>query len=150
MAGHVIRSIRQTGLGRGRGSDQAGYAPADRPGFKDKPLRTFATMVTTTTRSTLLTPTSGKRVRLIRVTVRQETAEAAQLVEIYFGTGTNAATTASKVIQILNVPNGGEVSTRTFDKLGDGPVGLVNEVVSYRWRAAPANAHLILIEYLEE
>lgn len=147
----IIRTLPQSGgLARGRGAGQSSYAPVPRPGSKDRPLRTFATMVTTTTRTTLLTPSTGKRVRVVRIKVRQETAETAQLVELYFGTGTNAATTASKIIDILSVPNGGEVTTRSYDALADGPVGLVNEVVSYRWRSAPTNAHLAEIEYLEE
>ena len=110
------------------------YSPADRPGSKDRPLRTLLTMVTTATVTTLLTPATGKRVRIRRIHVTQETAEAAQLVELYFGAGANAAADLAKIIDILIVPNGGSVATRSYDSLADGPVSLVGEVVSYRWR----------------
>lgn len=129
------------------------YVPTVRadPRNRDNPKLTWVTMATDTNRASLLIPGNGKRVRVKRIKVMQDTSEgAALLLELYFGTGATAATTRGKVIDILRVPNGGETATRTFDALGKGPLGLVNESVSYRWRSAPTNAHIAIIEYEEE
>ena len=126
------------------------YVPTVRPRPRDNPKRTWVSMATNTVRQSLLIPSAGKRVRLIRIKVRQDTAEAEQLLELFFGTGATASADRSKIIEIVKVPNGGEVATRTYDALGHGPVGLINESISCRWRTAVINSHIAMVEYLEE
>ena len=105
---------------------------------------------TTTSRQTILTPTKGFRIRLVRVRVLQVTADGRHLWELYFGTAGNIITDPTKGIDILAIPDGGADSTRTYLR-DEGPRGLRDEVLSGRWRGtAPTNAHKITIEYAEE
>ena len=86
---------------------------------------------TSNTRETLVTPSKGKRIRLLRVRVIQEQADGRHLWELYYGTGADITTDASKAVDILDVPNLGEVSTRTFLR-AHGPRGARDEVLSGR------------------
>ena len=105
---------------------------------------------TSSTRETLVTPAKGKRIRLLKTRVIQEQADGRHLWELYFGTGTDISVNPDKAIDILDVPNLGETSTRTFLK-GEGPRGLRDEVLSGRWLVtAPTTAHKIMVEYIEE
>ncbi len=70
--------------------------------------------------------------------------------ELYFGTGADITTNLDKAVDILDVPNLGETSTRTFLK-DAGPRGLRDEVLSGRWSGTtPTTVHKIVIEYVEE
>ena len=105
---------------------------------------------TATTRQTLLTPSKGYRVRLVRVKVQQDATDGRHLWELYFGTAGNIITDQKKGIDILAIPNLGSDRTRTYLR-NQGPRGLRDEVLSGRWRGtAPAIAHTVLIEYSEE
>ncbi|MCI0877732.1 MAG: hypothetical protein J4N78_02510 [Chloroflexi bacterium] len=105
---------------------------------------------TSNTRETLVTPSKGKRIRLLRVRVIQEQADGRRLWELYYGTGADITTDASKAVDILDVPNLGEVSTRTFLR-DQGPRGARDEVLSGRWLGtAPTTVHKIIVEYTEE
>lgn len=101
-------------------------------------------------RQTVLNPTKGFHLRIVRVKVKQDAADGRHLWELYFGTAGNIITDQKKGIDILAVPDKGSASTRTFLQ-GQGPLGARDEVLSGRWRGtAPANAHTIIIEYTEE
>ncbi len=103
-----------------------------------------------TRRQTLLTPTKGYRIRLVRVRVLQPEREGRRLWELYFGSAPNIVTDLKKGIDILAVPNGGSDSTRTYPR-NEGPRGLRDEPLSGRWRGvAPSIPHRIIIEYSEE
>ena len=105
---------------------------------------------TSNTRDTLVTPSKGRRVRVLRVRAIQEQADGRHLYEVYFGTGTNIATNPDKAIDILDIPDQGEATTRTFLR-EEGPRGLRDEVLSGRWAGtAPTTVHKIIIEYREE
>ena len=105
---------------------------------------------TSNTRETLVTPAKGKRIRLLRTRVVQEQADGRHLWEHYFGTGADITVNPEKAIDILDVPNVGEVTTRTFLK-EEGPRGLRDEVLSGRWLGtAPTTVHKIIVEYTEE
>ncbi len=116
--------------------------------------RTWVTMAAGTTRETLLTPTAGYRIRLVRIWLVVTTAESSEKpLELYFGTGTNATSNRAKVIDIFpEVKSIGAYTTRTYDTLsvGRAPTGARDESISYRWQSAPANNHSIFIEYVEE
>ena len=69
---------------------------------------------TSNTRDTLVTPAKGKRIRLLRTRVIQEQADGRHLWEHYFGTGADITVNPEKAIDILDIPNESEVTTRTF------------------------------------
>ena len=118
--------------------------------------RSYAALVnahdsnTSGVRETLVTPAKGRRIRLLKTQVIQEQPDGRRLWELYFGTGADITVNPDKAVDILDVPNLGETSTRTFLK-DEGPRGLRDEVLSGRWLgAAPATAHKIIVEYVEE
>ena len=87
---------------------------------------------TSGTRETLVTPSKGRRTRLLKVRVIQELVDGRHLWELYFGTGADITVNPDKAVDILDVPNLGETSTRTFLK-DEEPRGLRDEVLSGRW-----------------
>ena len=102
------------------------------------------------TREAVATPKKGKRIRVLRVRAIQETADGRHLYEVYFGTGGDITTDATKAVDILDIPNLGEDSTRTYVK-DEGPRGQRDEVLSGRWAdTAPNSSHKIMVEYTEE
>ena len=105
---------------------------------------------TSTGRQTILIPTKGYRARLVRVKVQQDASDGRHLWELYFGAGADITTNPEKSVDILEVPNEGEASTRTFLR-EEGPRGLRDEVLSGRWLGTPpTTVHKIIIEYTEE
>ena len=102
-----------------------------------------------TTRFTALTPATGKRLRLVRVNVYQIAADGLHFMEVYYGTGVNIATNKSKAIDYVRIADLSEGTTRTWNR-GAGPVGLKNEVLSFRFTVSPSTSHKGLIEYTEE
>ena len=105
---------------------------------------------TSNTRETLVTPSKGRHLRLLRARVIQEQADGRHLWELYFGTGADITINADKAVDILDVPNEGEASTRTFLR-SEGPRGVRDEVLSGRWAGtAPTTVHKVIIEYTEE
>ena len=104
---------------------------------------------TSNTRDTLVTPSKGTRIRLLRVRVIQEQADGRHLWELYFGTGADITVNPEKAVDILDVPNLGEAATRTFLR-DEGPRGLRDEVLSGRWLGtAPTTVHKVMVEYTE-
>ena len=130
-----------------------------RPGNHNAPLRQRPYELLTievdgplssTDQTTVLTPTPGYRVRLVRARILQKGEEGRFLVEIYFGTNPNIITDPAKGIDILAIPNAGSDSTRTFARQ-EGPRGLRGEPVSVRYRGvSPTVSHHIFIDYTEE
>ena len=90
---------------------------------------------TSNTRNTLVTPSSGRRIRVLRVRVIQEQTDGRRLWELYLGTGADITTDPAKAIDILDIPNDGEAA----------------EVLSGRWLGTPpTTVHKIIVEYTEE
>jgi hypothetical protein len=105
---------------------------------------------TSNSRETLVTPSKGRRIRLLRVRVIQEQANGRHLWELYFGTGADITTNPDNAIDILDIPDLGEASTWTFLR-EEGPRGLRDEVLSGRWLGSPPNTvHKIIVEYSDE
>ena len=101
-------------------------------------------------RLTLLEPTKGYRIRLLRVKVVQTVSDDRHVCEIYFGTAGSLITEPSRAVDILAVPDLGTVSTREYPR-DQGPRGRRGEPLSLRWRGRrPSNAHKVIIEYTEE
>ena len=105
---------------------------------------------TSNLRETIATPAKGKRIRIIRIRAIQELSDGRHLYEVYFGTGANITTNPAKAVEVLDIPDLDEASTRTFAR-DEGPRGLRDEVLSGRWQGtAPATVHKIMVEYTEE
>ena len=75
---------------------------------------------TSNVRETLVTPSKGKRLRILRVRVIQEAADGRRLYEVYFGTGDTIAAEPPKAVDTLDIPELGEESTRVFPR-DEGP-----------------------------
>ena len=105
---------------------------------------------TSNTRATLVIPSKGTRIRLLRTRVIQEQADGRHLWECYFGTGADITVSPDAAVDILDVPNDGEAGTRTFLR-DEGPRGSRDEVLSGRWLGTPpTTVHKIIVEYTEE
>jgi hypothetical protein len=105
---------------------------------------------TSDTRETLVTLSKGRRIRLLKVRLIQEQADGRHLWELYFGAGADITTNPEKAVDILDVPDLSEASTRTFIR-DQGPRGLRDEVLSGRWvGTAPTTVHKVIVEYTEE
>ena len=105
---------------------------------------------TVNVRETLLTPNKGKRLRILRVRVIQESTDGRRLYEVYFGTGETISADPAKAVDTLDVPDQGEDSTRAFPR-DEGPRGQRDEPLSGRWNGvAPTTVHKIMVEYTEE
>ena len=127
--------------------------PSHRPPLRRRPFVLRTAEVTPTrrrNRQTILTPTKGYRIRLVRLKVVQPTADGRHLCEFYFGTGGSLITDSSRAVDILAVPDEGSVSTPAYPR-EQGPRGRRGEPLSFRWRGRPPSTdHKIIIEYTEE
>lgn len=122
------------------------------PGYLDDLSDTkflYVVAGTLTTRQAILAPNPGRRLRLVRLTISQTSADGTHWAEVYYGTGTTIATSPGRAVEIVRVPDLSEGATRSWAR-GAGPAGAPNEVLSLRWTAAPATNHEIIIEYTEE
>ncbi|MCH8198511.1 MAG: hypothetical protein IIA54_00375 [Chloroflexi bacterium] len=102
-----------------------------------------------TTRTTVLTPGAGKRLRIVRVNVYQIAADGLHFLEVYYGTGVNIAADPPKVIDYVRIPDLSQGQTRTWSR-GTGPIAAKNEVLSVRFTVSPTTSHKLIVEYTEE
>ncbi len=101
-------------------------------------------------RQTILSPSPGRRLRLIRAKVLQQSSDGRHLWELFFGEAGNMITAPNRAIDVLAVPDSGSAATRVYLR-DQGPKGKRDEVLSGRWRGeAPTSVHKIVIEYSEE
>lgn len=102
------------------------------------------------TRATVLTPTSGKKVRIISCQQNSATGTAFT-AETYFGTGAFITTNAGS--EIMDSGSDGTNGEHTHEMVwpdGGGPVGAVDEVVSMRTGANVTAGLVVTIVYREE
>lgn len=98
--------------------------------------------------ATALTPTSGKAVRIVSVEVSGKLTTAPDRVGIYFGTGAAYTTTpANAISQGFMGTTGGFF--RSWE-VGRGPVGDVDEVVSWITETETETGMELTIQYTEE
>ena len=112
----------------------------------------LTTGATSTTRSTELTPTSGKKVRVISLDLNTDNTAVAQF-EVYFGTGTNITTNAGKEIAETRLDEQAAGMLPYFTKSwpdGGGPVGAADDVVSIRTSADIGTGGFGILTYREE
>ena len=105
--------------------------------------------VSSSVRATLVTPTSGKRIRIISWEVFQSTGTL-NGGELYFGTGATIATNGASAIGKMETfrPD----FTNGFEGWPDGagPVGAADEVLSFRSTASMADDQEFIVHYREE
>jgi len=108
-----------------------------------------ATATDSSTVATAITPTTGKKVRIISVQACSSSATAAN-IEVYFGTGANITTTVTKAIFLANL----DTDVRPYEGMcwpaGCQPVGAVDDVVSVRTSVNITSNGLFVITYKEE
>lgn len=90
-----------------------------------------------TTVQTMVTPTSGKRIRIISISIGIN-ATAESDLEVYFGAGANITTTVAKAIIDMKIAASTIPSNMPFIPWPDGagPLGAVNDVLSVRHSVA--------------
>ena len=120
-------------------------------------VKTFAkeTVTLSTARATLVTPATGKRVRVISVNSTSVHTTPTSF-EIYFGTGGYWGTTATKAIYFTHLYTG-SAADKPSNPTGSmvwpdlaGPIGAIDEVVSMRTGADIASYGTFVIVYREE
>jgi hypothetical protein len=99
-----------------------------------------------TSRATLITPTSGQKVRIVGIIIG---VSGAAMGELYFGTGANISSTATKAIMSTDRGTDDEGYTISFPSNG-GPVGDADEVVSVRETATSGVNADYTVHYTEE
>ena len=103
-----------------------------------------------TARATLITPTGGKRIRVVGVIWSARVSTASTDAELYFGTGAAITTTPAKAISTFTSHTSGAYSNSDNHPDGAGPVGAVDDVVSHRRTAASGDSINMIIFYREE
>ena len=113
-------------------------------------LTTVATIgATSVTRAAALTPTTGRRVRVISVSVLSDALTTAPgRVGVWFGTGAEYTTTVDNAI-VGFAPGTTGFQSQTWPD-GDGPLGEVDEVVSWDTTTETETALFLTIVYREE
>lgn len=106
-------------------------------------------IISSTTRATIITPSSGARVRIVAVMASYDST-VANRQEFYFGTGANIFSDLAKAIIGFPVIS----PERRFGSLvlqdGSGPVGAVDEVVSIRTGVSDAGRAEFYVIFREE
>jgi len=103
-----------------------------------------------TTRATIMTPTSGKRFRVLSLCINHNSGGTEGMAEIYFGTGANYGTNANSPIgAVVSDPNVAENGYYSWAD-GAGPVGAVDEVISYRHEVAGMVNVIVTLNVREE
>jgi len=108
-----------------------------------------ATVSPSTTRATAITPTSGKKLRMLTVHMAAFIA-GAKLFEVYFGTGATITTNPEKAVAHAVLDRDGVSSQAVSWTDGGGPVGDVDEVLSIYVTADIAGSGYFLFQYREE
>ena len=125
------------------------FTRAFRPGASEVKSVLKTTASNSTTRVTVLTPTSGKKVRIISCHARSGSTTGTG-IEVYFATGATILTNAGKEIveTVLDITDMPSIFLVWPD--GGGPVGAVDEVISLRTGADITNNVVVVIHYREE
>lgn len=144
-----IRSIADSGAGLG----VLAASPATR-GSSDVLATRAVTSGVSTTRLTILTPTTGKKVRVIAFQMVNKSTTLTH-TECYFGTGADISTTPANAIWISSMIGTAAAETRVaVDSIvfpdGGGPVGAADAVVSIRTSVDLGGNAEVVLTYREE
>ena len=105
--------------------------------------------VTSASRVTAKTPTSGKKIRITALILSMSEATATRF-EMYFGTGANATTDETKLICRIQMPATIGDKVRLEWPEAGGPVGAADDVVSVRVSTGVSTACRLDYHYREE
>ena len=163
----MTTSVRWSGAWDSPAAKRSDYAPpiADRGLREGQRLRlspsqsrnisetfvSFVSFVVSTTPSTIVTPTTGTRLRLLRIHASNyPNIVGSVLNELYFATGATIETTPSKAVDAWTMSGSTAEFSRTWTR-GEGPRGLKDELLSFRVNSAVAGGTVkLVIEYTEE
>ena len=102
-----------------------------------------------TVRKTLLTPSSGKRVRIVSADLSNDSTTASAM-GIYFGTGATLLADSTKLILFASLVKGNFAGQGQTWPDGGGPLGDVDEVVSFKVNTDVGGSGVGAIWYREE
>ena len=140
-----LRTLGDTG---GEGLGVLAAAPRT-PGASEVLTDVQTVASTSVTRATAITPTSGRKVRIVSVSVATFNATGDPgRISVYFGTGVNYNSSLTKGITEGITDIEGFFSQAWPD--GGGPVGAVDEVVSWKTEAETDTAMRLTTQYREE
>lgn len=137
--------------GRVKVAGPSSTAPvAAMPGASEVKTEWKQVVGTSATRDTFITPTSGKKIRIISVNFQHYgmTTDPDRW-EIYFGTGVNISSTTTKAIGAY-YPGASRGSDSQTWPDGAGPVGAADDVVSWRATTEAETAGSLTVHYREE
>lgn len=120
------------------------------PSVLGSEVKTIAVAIgaTSATTAVALTPTTGTRVRIIAVSIAGVLTTAPDRVGVYFGTGAAYLTTvANAIVQIVGTTAFSDSQTWPA---GDGPIGDVDEVVSWITETETETGMDLTLTYREE
>jgi len=105
------------------------------------------TVSDSTTRVTVATPTSGKKIRIISIELNN-TSSTPSFLEVYFGVGASIGAATGKEISDVVLVNSNHYRAVWPD--GGGPVGAVDNVLSLRTAINIATSGFLIAHYREE
>ena len=120
-----------------------------RDGASEVKNTALATVDPSTTRVTVVTPTSGKKIRVVSVTMHNRNVTDV-LYQLWFGAGATLDTDVSKAIHQAYLT--GDLIPNDYADWpdGGGPVGAVDEVVSMRTSGNITTSAGLVLHYREE
>ncbi len=125
------------------------FTRAWRPGASEIKAERTQTASDSTTRATMVTPTSGKKVRIISAQIMSDSATEARF-ELYFDTGANVGSDSTKAILNISL----DVDTAPHYNIswpdGGGPIAAVDDVVSIRTNTNVSSSGVFVVHYREE
>ena len=125
------------------------FTRAWRPGASEVKNLWGVSPTSSTTKATFLTPTSGKKIRVVACHMATSSATASFL-ELYFGTGANISSDATKAIMYAWLDIDIDATFGFSWPDGGGPVGVADEVISIRTSNSVSGGMRALIQYREE
>lgn len=125
------------------------YTNAKATGAGEVQAAYYQTVDPSTTRATVVTPTTGKKIRLVGIQLGSIAAETS-LFQVYFGTGASLPVSTGKEIAMPYLDNTQRGAYVLSWPDGAGPVGAVNDVVSLLTNVNVTTGGLIIVHYREE
>jgi hypothetical protein len=106
---------------------------------------------TSGSRNTALTPTSGTKVRIITINTHTlDLTTDPEIVYIYFGTGAAYTTNPEKALVAVRHGAGDGSLQNANWSVGGGPIGVVDEVVSWLTETETETGLFLTLHYREE
>jgi hypothetical protein len=125
------------------------YINAKATGAGEVKATRYRSLAPSTTRQTIITPTSGTAVRIVAVSI-SHTIDTTALDQIYFGLGSSIAADPAKAIMQALLKITIEMNAFMAWPDGAGPVGAVDDVVSLITDVDVTTAVSGVIHYREE